>query len=78
MTEIGLPQADIPLALFAFNVGVETGQLIFIAAVLAILRCARWIKLPAVVEAHARSVATYAIRLMAAYWFIERLVGFAP
>ena len=34
LTEIGLPRGDIPLALFAFNVGVETGQLIFIAAVL--------------------------------------------
>ena len=34
LTEIGLPQGDIPLALFVFNVGVEVGQLIFIAAVL--------------------------------------------
>ena len=34
LDEIGLPQGDIPLALFAFNVGVEVGQLIFIAAVL--------------------------------------------
>ena len=34
LTEIGLPQGDIPLALFAFNIGVEVGQLIFIAAVL--------------------------------------------
>ena len=35
LTEIGLPQGDIPLALLAFNIGVEAGQLIFIAAVLA-------------------------------------------
>ena len=27
LTEIGLPQGDIPLALFCFNVGVEVGQL---------------------------------------------------
>ncbi|HTE93868.1 MAG TPA: HupE/UreJ family protein, partial [Bradyrhizobium sp.] len=71
LTEIGLPQGDIPLALFAFNVGVETGQLIFIAAVLGALRCAQWITFPALVERHARSVATYAIGIMAAYWFIE-------
>ena len=77
LTEIGLPQGDIPLALFAFNVGVETGQLIFIAAVLGALRCAQWITFPALVERHARSVATYAIGIMAAYWFIERLAGFA-
>jgi hydrogenase/urease accessory protein HupE len=77
LTEIGLPQGDIPLALFAFNVGVEAGQLIFIAAVLGALRCAQWIAFPALVERHARSVATYAIGIMAAYWFIERLAGFA-
>ena len=77
LTEIGLPQGDIPLALFAFNVGVEAGQLIFIAAVLGALRCAQWITFPALVERHARSVATYAIGIMAAYWFIERLAGFA-
>jgi hypothetical protein len=77
LTEIGLPQGDIPLALFAFNVGVETGQLLFIAAVLGALWCARWLKLPAVIERHARSVAAYAIGIMASYWFIERLAGFA-
>jgi hydrogenase/urease accessory protein HupE len=34
LNEIGLPQSDIPLALLMFNVGVEAGQLLFIAAVL--------------------------------------------
>jgi hydrogenase/urease accessory protein HupE len=77
LTDIGLPQDDIPLALFAFNVGVETGQLIFIAAVLGALWCARWIGFPACVERYARLVATYAIGIMAGYWFIERLAGFA-
>jgi len=76
LTEIGLPQGDIPLALFAFNVGVETGQLIFIAGVLGALRCTKWVKLPVFVERHARPVTTYAIGIMAAYWFIERLAGF--
>ena len=28
LIDIGLPQGDIPLALFSFNVGVELGQLI--------------------------------------------------
>jgi hydrogenase/urease accessory protein HupE len=77
LTDIGLPQGDIPLALFAFNVGVETGQLIFIAVILAALQCARWMKLPVLVERNARTVATYAIGIMAGYWFIERLAGFA-
>jgi hydrogenase/urease accessory protein HupE len=77
LTEIGLPQGDIPLALFAFNVGVEIGQLIFIAVVLGALRCIKLIRFPAVVERNARSVASYAIGSMAAYWFIDRLAGFA-
>jgi hydrogenase/urease accessory protein HupE len=77
LTEIGLPQGDIPLALFAFNVGVEAGQLIFIAVVLAAFRCAKLIRFPALVERHARSVASYAIGGMAAYWLVERLSGFA-
>jgi hypothetical protein len=77
LTEIGLPQGDIPLALFAFNVGVETGQLVFIGAVLGALRCAKWMKFPVFIERHARSVATYAVGIMAAYWLVERLAGFA-
>jgi hydrogenase/urease accessory protein HupE len=76
LTEIGLPQGDIPLALFSFNVGVEAGQLIFIGTILGLLACARRIDFPPVIERHALSVATYAIGTMAAFWFIERLAGF--
>jgi hydrogenase/urease accessory protein HupE len=76
LMDIGLPQGDIPLALFAFNVGVETGQLIFIAAVLGALWCAKGMGFPAFVGRYARPIATYAIGIMAGYWFIERLSGF--
>jgi hypothetical protein len=34
LSELGLPQADIPLALRMFNAGVELGQLLFAGAVL--------------------------------------------
>jgi hypothetical protein len=37
LNEIGLPQGHIPLALLFFNLGVEAGQLLFIASVLALL-----------------------------------------
>jgi hydrogenase/urease accessory protein HupE len=77
LTEIGLPRGDIPLALFAFNVGVEIGQLIFISVVMGALAGAKWIGMPALVERHALRVATYAIGILAAFWFIERLAGFA-
>ena len=77
LTEIGLPQGDIPLALLCFNVGVEIGQLVFVAAVLGVLACLKRIDFPLVVERHALSIATYGIGTMAAFWFIERLAGFA-
>jgi HupE / UreJ protein len=77
LTEIGLPQGDIPLALFTFNVGVEVRQLIFIAAVLSVLAYAKRVDFPPVIERHAMSIATYAIGITAAFWFIERLAGFA-
>ncbi len=76
LSEIGLPRGDIPLALFTFNVGVEIGQLIFIAAVLALLAVARRIPIPATVSRQAQPVATYAIGTLAAFWFVERVVGF--
>ncbi|MCB1245626.1 MAG: HupE/UreJ family protein, partial [Verrucomicrobiae bacterium] len=37
LRDIGLPQKDVPLALFTFNLGVEAGQLLFVITVLAIL-----------------------------------------
>jgi hydrogenase/urease accessory protein HupE len=77
LTEIGLPQGDVPLALFAFNVGVEIGQLIFIGVVLGALILARRIGFPPIVERFALPVATYAIGILAAFWFIERLAGFS-
>lgn len=77
LTQIGLPQGDIPLALFAFNIGVEVGQLIFIAAVLGVLAAARRFKPAPIVERRALFVSTYVIGALAAFWFMERLAGFA-
>jgi hydrogenase/urease accessory protein HupE len=38
LSGIGLPAGEVPLALAAFNVGVELGQLAFVAAILLLLR----------------------------------------
>jgi hypothetical protein len=77
LTQIGLPQADIPLALLTFNIGVEIGQLIFICGVLGVLACLKRISFPPLIERHAVVAVTYAIGSAAAFWFIERLAGFA-
>jgi hydrogenase/urease accessory protein HupE len=76
LTELGLPRGDIPLALFAFNVGVEVGQLMFISAVLALFAVAERFNLPPIVERRALRATTYGIGALAGFWFIERLAGF--
>jgi hypothetical protein len=77
LSEIGLPQLDIPLALFSFNVGVEIGQLLFIAAVFAIAAVARQIMrhvaLPQPVWAW--RVAPYVIGSVSAFWLIQRVAA---
>jgi hydrogenase/urease accessory protein HupE len=76
LTSIGLPRNDVPLALFAFNVGVELGQLLFISVVLGLLALAKRLPLPRPLAQHALPVAGYAIGSLAAFWFVERLAGF--
>ena len=76
LADLSLPVGDIPLALLFFNVGVEIGQLLFIAAVISIVACARALKLPGLVGRYAFITATYAIGVLASGWFIERVAGF--
>jgi hydrogenase/urease accessory protein HupE len=78
LSEIGLPQSDLPVALFTFNLGVEIGQLVFVGAVLAaralLLRC----RLPEFAIRSAQPAASYTLGTLAAFWFFERLLGFWP
>jgi hypothetical protein len=76
LSEIGLPQGDIPLALFAFNVGVELGQLAFIGAVLIVFALARLLRIPGILVQRMKPLAPYAIGSMAAFWFVERVAAF--
>ena len=72
LSEVGLPANAIPFALLFFNVGVEIGQLLFIAVVLVAIAALRRVKQPA----WATQVPVYAIGTVAAYWTIERTSGF--
>jgi hydrogenase/urease accessory protein HupE len=76
LSEIGLPQQEIPLALLMFNVGVETGQLMFIAAVLALFAVLK--RLPITLPQGAWRVLPYSIGSIAAYWTIDRVMSFLP
>jgi hydrogenase/urease accessory protein HupE len=74
LSEVGLPQTDIPLALLFFNIGVEIGQLMFVAAVLLV----RWLvqKMKFRWPAWTKQMPAYAIGSLAAFWFIQRTVSF--
>ena len=76
LAEVGLPQNQIPLALFQFNVGVELGQLSFVGAVLG--TAALWQRTRIQVPDWAWRVPAYGIGAVAAFWMIQRTVAFWP
>lgn len=70
LTEIGSPQGDIPLALLFFNIGVELGQILFIAIILAVtFAVSRLVRIPRA----APIAAAYAIGTIASFWVFERM-----
>jgi len=71
LAETGLPAGEIPLALLSFNVGIEIGQLCFVAVLLLAGVAARR-AVPA--TARMRNAAVYAMGVLAAFWSIERAV----
>jgi hydrogenase/urease accessory protein HupE len=71
LAAIGLPQGDIPLALLMFNLGVEAGQLAFVALILLMVRAfkvleVRW---PQPMEL----LPAYIVGSLGAFWTIDRL-----
>ncbi len=70
LQEIGLPAGDVPLALAAFNAGIEVGQLAFVAVWLA--AAAALARLPLRAPAWLRTVPLYAMGTLAAFWCFER------
>ena len=83
LSEVGLPQTAIPVALLFFNVGVEIGQLLFVAAAVAFIACGRKIGerfRPMTFDSASltglRLVPPYAIGSVAMFWVIQRIAGF--
>jgi HupE / UreJ protein len=70
LSEVGVPQRAVPLALLFFNVGVEIGQLAFIAAVLGLGWAIRRTALRS--PAWWRRAAAYGIGSVAAFWVVQR------
>jgi hypothetical protein len=78
LREVGLPQTAIPVALLFFNVGVEIGQLLFIAAILGVMGLARWLVRRAAIlqPTWAWRIAPYSIGGVAAFWMVQRIAAF--
>ena len=72
LTAMGLPPAEIPLALLLFNVGVEVGQLFFVGLIILLLWAFRTLKIewPYAI----RILPGYAVGSLGAYWTIQRTV----
>jgi len=70
LTAMGLPKAEIPLALLLFNVGVEIGQMLFVAVILLLERSFRTLEIrwPRWAEA----LPGYTVGSLGAFWAIQR------
>lgn len=73
LAEIGLPDDALVPALVAFNLGVEAGQLLVVAATLAAI--AALSRVAAARLEPALRIGSYAIGITGAYWLVDRLVG---
>lgn len=73
LSEIGLPQIEIPTALLFFNVGVELGQIAFVIAVLCIIWMAT--KLKVKLPQKLSFVPAYLIGSIASFWLVERVIA---
>jgi len=74
LAEVGLPHNEIPLALLMFNVGVELGQLMFVAAILVLIAVLHGFRKQW--PLWMRQLPAYGIGGLAAFWLIERVNGF--
>jgi hypothetical protein len=74
LAEVGLPQQEIPLALLMFNVGVETGQILFVCVVLLLVAAIK--RAPFKWPESSWRLAPYAIGGIAAFWTLQRIDSF--
>jgi len=78
LSEVGLPQTAIPVALLFFNAGVEVGQLLFVAAVFTVMALVRQVirHLSVTQPVWAWRIPPYAIGSVATFWVIQRIASF--
>lgn len=72
LSEIGLPQQAIPLALVFFNVGVELGQLLFVLIVIVLSWILHQLKQQKLLN-RAETAIIYSIGGISSFWLFERI-----
>ncbi len=72
LTEIGLPQQAIPLALVFFNVGVELGQILFVLGVVLLTWLLHQLGRQKLLH-RAETVVIYSIGGLSSFWLLERI-----
>ncbi|MFV2056831.1 MAG: HupE/UreJ family protein [Thiohalomonadales bacterium] len=75
LAEVGLPQQAIPLALVFFNVGVELGQLLFVASVVLLGWMLHKLKHQRLLG-WAETTVVYTIGGLSSFWLFERVSAF--
>lgn len=73
LTRIGIPRADVPLALLLFNCGVEVGQLSFVVVYVLFIQSLRTLEIAW--PTPLRRIPPYAIGSVASFWFLQRCLS---
>lgn len=68
----GVPDSEIPSALLFFNLGVEAGQLAFVAVALVVVRAIQTLELDR--PRWVTGVPAYAVGTLGAYWTVQRVL----
>jgi hydrogenase/urease accessory protein HupE len=72
LNELGLPQEEVPMALLAFNIGIELAQLGLIVVLLVIVRIWSLTGIPW--QGWSRVLPLYGMGGLAAFWFWQRII----
>jgi hypothetical protein len=73
LAQVGLPAGDIPLALASFNLGIEAGQLCFVAGLILLASALRSLHAPR--PRWGSAAAAYTIGALASYWMFQRMAA---
>lgn len=78
LTEIGMPRAERLVGLLSFNIGVELGQVAFVAAITGAVWGGRWIlqKLQREPSSFLQPIVAAGLVIIGSYWTVDRIVQF--